>query len=557
VASEYNVADAANLDGGVGSSGGAGSASGSTELRRLTILLDEHGASPDEVIVHDAGGTTTRQELDDSIAAIRGALARAGLIGRRVGVCLPNRAIAIATWFAVWHVDGTVAPLNPRVPATELSKLIEAARIEVVITLPELLDHVPGVRAVAFETPLLGVVLDPAHWAHLRDAVEAPAATGRAPAISDPAFASASGADSGCPPALMQFTSGTTGRPKAVPLRHERILALLDPVIASLRKGDGSGRPPMPNLLPVSLSLWAGIYNVLFAFRVGAPVVLMERFETGEFARLVAKFGIKSSILPPAALVMLTDDTTLTTLAPLAYVRSVSAPLSPYQARRFHGRFGVAVLNGYGQTELGGEAVGWTAAEWREFGASKLGAVGRPHKGMHLRVRDDSGSTLGAEALGELEIRSDAGPPPESEGLKDRITDDGWLRTGDLARIDAEGFVWIEGRISAMINRGGLKVFPDEVEEILRSHPAVGEAAVVGVPDDRLGEVPVAFVVPAGDTDGSADVDSIDTDAIRTWAKEQMAGYKVPVAIVATHSLPRNEMGKLLRADLVVQWLER
>jgi long-chain acyl-CoA synthetase len=230
-------------------------------------------------------------------------------------------------------------------------------------------------------------------------------------------------------------------------------------------------------------------------------------------------------------------------------VRSVSAPLSPYQARRFHDRFGVAVLNGYGQTELGGEAIGWTAPEWREFGASKLGAVGRPHRGMHLRVRDEAGVELGLDQLGELEIRSDAGPPTESEGLRDRITHDGWLRTGDLARIDAEGFVWIEGRMSAMINRGGLKVFPDEVEEILRSHPAVGEAAVIGAPDDRLGEVPVAFVVAAADSSLP-----LDAESIRAWAKDQMAGYKVPAVVVPIDALPRNEMGKILRNELLARY---
>ena len=165
-------------------------------------------------------------------------------------------------------------------------------------------------------------------------------------------------------------------------------------------------------------------------------------------------------------------------------MRSVSAPLSPVHARHFHERFGVAILNGYGQTELGGEVVGWTAADWREFGAAKLGAVGRPHAGIEVRVRDD-----------ELQVRSRTAAPPDAATLGDRVTDDGWLRTGDLARIDDDGFVWIDGRVSAMVNRGGLKVFPDEVEEHLREHPAVADAAVAGVPDDRLGEVPWAFVV--------------------------------------------------------------
>jgi long-chain acyl-CoA synthetase len=271
------------------------------------------------------------------------------------------------------------------------------------------------------------------------------------------------------------------------------------------------------------LSLWAGIYQVLFAFRLGAPVVLMDRFEPVEFARLVSEYGIRSSVLPPAAMVMLARDENVTTLEPLRYVRSVSAPLSPIHARHFHDRFGVAILNGYGQTELGGEVVGWTAADWKAFGPDKLGAVGRPHAGVEVR----SNTTT-----------------PDAASLGDRVTEDGWLRTGDLARIDDDGFVWIDGRVSAMVNRGGLKVFPDEVEEHLREHPAIADAGVAGVPDDRLGELPWAFVVlEPGAT--------LDAETLGEWCRPRMAAYKVPAGMTVVDTLPRNEIGKLLRQELV------
>jgi acyl-CoA synthetase (AMP-forming)/AMP-acid ligase II len=340
--------------------------------------------------------------------------------------------------------------------------------------------------------------------------------------------------------AIVQFTSGTTGRPKAVVLRHDTVRELLDNVLGTLRGGAkpsppaAGARPPMPNLVPVSLSLWAGIYQVLFAFRLGAPVVLMEKFEPREFARLVAQHGIRSSVLPPAAMVMLLQDTAVTNLQPLRYVRSVSAPLSPAHARAFHDRFGIAILNGYGQTELGGEVVGWSASDWKEFGTAKLGAVGRPHAGIQVRVSDD----------GELLVRSPSPLAADDPALEGRVTDDGWLRTGDLGRVDDDGFVWIDGRVSSMINRGGLKVFPDEVEETLRAFPGVHDVAVAGVPDARLGEVPWAFVVPEP---GGA----VDTAALVGWARERMAAYKVPVGVVLVDALPRNEIGKLLRQDLV------
>jgi acyl-CoA synthetase (AMP-forming)/AMP-acid ligase II len=497
---------------------------------RLTRLLDEHPSEAGDVIVHDAEGGTTRHDLEAFVDSLASALQAAGLAGRRVGVCMPNQAVAIATWFAVWRVGGTVAPLNPRVPDAELERLLEAARVSSVLTSSDNADRFSNWSRVDL-VPQVAVYTHAG--AHATDAE----------AETDVDVGEGADADAG-DIALVQFTSGTTGRPKAVPLAHRRILALLDPVISTLRKSGRAAKPPMPNVIPVSLSLWAGIYNVLFAFRVGAPVVLMERFDPREFARIVRTFGIASSVLPPAALVMLLDDPEVTDLEPLRYVRSVSAPLSPYQARRFHDRFGIAVLNGYGQTELGGEVVGWSAADWREFGATKLGAVGRPHAGISVRVRDEHGGEVPLGELGEIEVSSSSGPPPATDELAGRITDDGWLRTGDLGRLDEDGFLWIEGRMSAMINRGGLKVFPDEVEEVLRSHPDVGDAAVVGAPDDRLGEVPIAFVV-------AREGCSVDVDALQAWTRERLAPYKLPTAVTLLDALPRNEMGKVLRGELV------
>src|SRR5262249_6205812 len=237
------------------------------------------------------------------------------------------------------------------------------------------------------------------------------------------------------------------------------------------------------------------------------------------------------------------QDPDVTTLAPLRYVRSVSAPLSPSYARRFHARFGIAILNGYGQTELGGEAVGWSAADWKEHGERKLGAGGRPHDAFQVRVRAPEGTVAAADEVGELEIHSSQSLPPADAAMEGRVTDDGWLRTGDLARIDADGFVWIEGRVSAMINRGGLKVFPDEVEEHLRAYEPLDDVVVAGVADERLGEVPWAYVVPAPGA-------SIDAEALRAWCRDRMAPYKIPAGVTVIDTIPRNEIGKVLRQDL-------
>ena len=129
------------------------------------------------------------------------------------------------------------------------------------------------------------------------------------------------------------------------------------------------------------------------------------------------------------------------------------------------------------------------------------------------------------------------------DDLADRVDDDGYLETGDMARIDADGFVWIEGRAGDVINRGGNKVFPGDVEEVLRLSPAVDDAAVVGVPDRRLGEVPVAFVTGRPVADGE----------LERLSRAHLAPYKVPVAFHHVDALPRNEAGKVLRGELVAQ----
>jgi hypothetical protein len=243
-----------------------------------------------------------------------------------------------------------------------------------------------------------------------------------------------------------------------------------------------------------------------------APIVVMDRFTTTEFARLDAKQEIRSTVLPPAATAILSDDIALTDLRPLRYVRSITAALSPFQARRFTSRFDVTVLNGYGQAEMG-EVIGWTAAD-AKANPNKIRAIGRPHPNVVIRI--DSPDTNG---VGELLVR----PPDHAVGY-------------------ADGFVWIEGRLGDLINRGGNKIFPNEVEEVLLALPAVCEVAVVGHADDRLGQVPVAFLVLTGD---------VSDEELTAACRSQLAAYKVPTRFVRVDSLPRTEVGKVLRTELI------
>jgi acyl-CoA synthetase (AMP-forming)/AMP-acid ligase II/alkylation response protein AidB-like acyl-CoA dehydrogenase len=449
----------------------------------LAELLVSHPFADDEPLLHTIDRSVTAGEARRAAAATAAQLRDAGIQpGQPVAVQFPNTPEMVTTMFGVWQADAVFVPVNWRAPAAEVDRALGT------------------VEAVALVRP---------------DGVQRLEGTGK------------------CDPdaAFVQWTSGTTGDPKAILHTHTAYLELLDRVLGEL----GGGRaqrdgPPTPNLIPVSLALNAGIYNVLFGLRAGAPIVIMKRFETATFAELVRRFDIRSTVLPPAAITMLADDERVDDLTPLRYVRSITAPLSPREARRFADRFGALVLNGYGQAEIG-EVIGWTAADARAH-PEKLGAVGRPHPGVQIKL-------LGG---GELAVR-----PPRmaagylgGEGFGDRLDADGYLRTGDLARVDEDGFVWIEGRIGEVVNRGGNKVVPGEVEDVLRAAPAVKDAAVVGARDARLGEVPVAFVV--GD---------VDERALNSWCRERLVPYKVPVSFRLVDALPRNETGKVVRRRLL------
>ncbi len=462
----------------------------------LTALLFEHPFADDEPLLHTATESMTAGDARAAASATAAQLIGAGLMpGAAVAVQLPNGIAAVTTIFGVWAAGGVFVPVNPRLPEPERATALDATEAAALIT-GDGLQRLDGGRTYGSD---VGFVL---------------------------------------------WTSGTTGRPKPIMHTHTAYLELLDRVLGPLRGAatdPAVARTPTPNLIPVSLSLNAGIYNVLFGLRAGAAIVIMDGFTPSTFAELVHRFAIRSTVLPPAAIAMLNDAGDVHDLAPLRYVRSITAPLSPLAARRFVAKFGVSVLNGYGQAEIG-EVIGWTAADAREH-PGKVGAVGRPHPGVAIRIAAGDGSDAPPGAVGALLVR----PPSMAAGyasgadLGDRVDEHGFVDTGDLARVDDDGFVWIEGRAGDLINRGGNKVYPEHVEEVLRLAPEVADAAVVGRSDERLGEVPVAFVVTRA---------PVSDEALAALCREHLVAYKVPVAFHRVDALPRNEAGKLQRGEL-------
>ncbi len=453
-----------------------------SEVVALSDLLLHHPFSDEQGLLHTVDETMTAGQARARVAELIPELAVEP--GQAVAVMLPNGPELVCTMAAIWEVGGVYVPVNPRLPAIEVEQVLAETEPALMVSTEGVLDIAASPRTYPDDV------------------------------------------------AFVVWTSGTTGRPKPILHTHTGYLELLDRVLGPLRtSGGSSGKAPTPNLIPVSMALNAGIYNALFGLRAGSSLVIMDRFEPLAFAELVRRFEIRSTVLPPAAMAMLTDSE-VDDLTPLRYVRSITAPLSPLQAQRFVAKFGdVRVLNGYGQAEMG-EVIGWTATDAKSH-PEKVGAVGRPHPGVDVRVSDDA----------HLLVR----PPNAAVGIDDRRDADGFIDTGDLARIDEDGFVWIEGRASDLINRGGNKVYPEAVEEVLLLLPAVREVSVVGVPDDRLGELPVAFLVG----------DPMAADVLVAHCREHLVPYKVPADFVWVDELPRSEVGKVLRRDLVAAYATR
>ena len=322
------------------------------------------------------------------------------------------------------------------------------------------------------------------------------------------------------------LTSGTTGPPKRIDLSYDMLARSVmgpDPGAAAapteLRRGVAIVNSPLVHI--------GGVFRVLQCIAEARPFALLERFELNAWADAVRRHRPRTVSLVPAALrTVLHSGVPRADLESIRAVTCGTAPLSADDADAFTDKYGIPVLPSYAATEFGGGVAGWTLADHREYWQAKRGSVGRANPGTQLRVVADDGTPLGPDRVGLLEVKpGQLGPSAQ------------WMRTTDLARIDADGFVWIVGRADQAIIRGGFKVMPDDVRTALESHPAVAGAAVVGRPDQRLGETPAAMVQLR--EAASADVDTL-VDYLRT----RLARYEIPTEIAIVDAIPRTPSGK-------------
>lgn len=325
--------------------------------------------------------------------------------------------------------------------------------------------------------------------------------------------------------ALELLSSGTTGAPKRIPLSWA---AVSSAVASSSGAYAGSASRAAPVIMSHPLGNVAGLAYIAPPLAFGQRVVLLEKFEAAGWAAAVRNYRPVRASLPPAGVRMVLEQgIPRTDLVSLQLVAVGGGKLDVALQDRFEERYGIPVLTAFGATEFGGVVANWTIDVYRALGKIKRGSAGRASSGVALRVVGrESFAPLGPDEIGLLEAQVDRIGP-------------GWIRTNDLASLDAAGFLFLHGRADAAINRGGFKIVPDQVADVLRRHPAVADAAVAGLPDARLGEVPVAAVELV------AGAEPIDGEALRAWSRDYLIAYQVPTAIKIVDRLPRNAAMKV------------
>lgn len=335
------------------------------------------------------------------------------------------------------------------------------------------------------------------------------------------------------------LSSGTTSAPKRIPLSWDAVsMAVADAKLAYA----GTEQRDAPLLMVHPLGNVAGLAYLAPPMVFGQRVVLLEKFDVTQWADAVQRYRPTRSSLPPTGVRMLLEARIpREALASLSLIAVGGGKLDRELHERFESTYQIPVLTAYGATEFGGVVANWTPALYKQYGAEKRGSVGRPSANVQLRVvHRETFVPLAAGEIGLLEAQVP------------RVGTD-WIRTTDLASLDTDGFLFLHGRADAAINRGGFKIVPDEVAEILKSHPDVADAAVVGLPDERLGEVPAAAVELRPNA-------TVSAQSLKAFARDKLLAYQVPVMIEIVPALPRNASMKIALAavrDLLTSRMTR
>lgn len=463
-------------------------------------------------------------EVAALMARIEQFLNAAGLgEGAPVGILLRNRPAHVAAVLQVLASKRCVVAVNPFQAPGKIADDLRKLQLATLIADDE--DWQAGeLRATAESIGAQGIAISSAAElsAQLVEGLSAPAAD-KAHGPSLPGVG------------VLMLTSGTTGPAKRIPLPYRNLeRSLFDAAHYESRgKEEELTLKESAALLCTPLVHIGGLYFAVLAVVGARPLAILEKFNVKDFTHAVATHKPRTVSLPPTAIRMILDaKVEPELLSSLLAIRTGSAPLDPAMAEEFEARYGFPLLDTYGATEFAGAVAGWTLKDHKVHGKHKRGSVGRAQPGCELRVVDlVTGEVLPASTVGLLEVRAA------------QLGAESWLRTTDLAEIDEDGFLFIRGRADDAIIRGGFKVLPREVEGVFKEHPAVKDASVVGLPDARLGAVPVAAVQLE---EGAA----VSADELLAFARERLTSYQVPVSLKIVPALPRTPSMKVSQPEV-------
>jgi len=497
---------------------------------------------PDRDAVVFEGKRWTYAHTNERINRLARALNTLGVVkGDRIGMLEVNCKQYLEAYFAAAKLGAIFVPLNFRAKADELSYMLGNAEAKVLLAgsrylemVDDMLPQLPTIKeCISIDSTSRGK----SYYEDLLDS------------SSDELMYEIGDEDI----TILMYTAGTTGRPKGVPLTHNGFISyVLDNV-----------EPASPeieerNLLTVPLYHVAGVQAMLAAVYGGRTLVMMRQFEVSEWLETVQRERATRAMLVPTMLKRIIDDPGFSNhdLTSLKVITYGAAPM-PFEVikKAIEVMPWVRFINAFGQTEtastiaaLGPEdhVIEGTEEE-REKKLKRLtSSIGRPLPDVEVKTVDEGGNAVPPGEVGEIVVRGPrvmTGYWGDEEKTSQVITPDGWLRTGDMGWMDDEGYIYLAGRGDDMIIRGGENISPEEVEDVLYSHTKVEEAAVIGIPDPEWGQQPRAIVVLKKDQQATP-------EEIIEFCRTRLAGFKRPRSVIFVDSLPRNQMGKVVKKEL-------
>ncbi len=513
-------------------------------MNTTEFLMIAGAIVPDRVAIHFDDHEITYAELQERVNALANAMAGLGVgSGDRLAIMQVNTPQNIELYFAAAQLDAIYVPINFRARSEELDQMLRIAQPSMLFIGERYLPLVPIEGDLAADRV---VVLDgEATGGHTsyRDLV--------ADGIPDQLnFPEAGDEDT----TVIMFTAGTTGVPKGVMLTHDSFASYL---LATVTPADPEEEET--NLLTVPLYHIAGLQAALAAVYGGRTLAVMRQFDSVDWMELVQKRQANRAMLVPTMLKQVIEhprfgEFDLTSLDVITYG---AAPMPVDVIKQAIQRFPTArFINAFGQTETASTITMLPPEdhvldgddEEVEKKLKRLSSIGKPLEDVEVQIVDDAGNPVELGEVGEIVARGSRmmrGYWQQEDATRDALRS-GWVYTGDLGYQDEDGYIFLSGRAKDFIKRGGEMVSPEEVEQVLRSHPNVDDAAVIGVPDIEWGEEVRAVVVSGGG--------AVTEDELIQFCHEHLAGFKRPRSVVFIDELPRNVMGKVMKRDLREQY---